>query len=179
MEIIDNFLEEKDFKRIQKLMTGVHFPWRKGTLIKQYDSIQNLLLFHDFVTGTGISCSECGYQDEVITKQFSPYFLYLEPLLEKINPSRWYRIRANFTPYYQKQESFGFHIDVTNNTYYDGGKTGILYVNTNNGYTEFEDGTKVDSVANRLLIFDNRTKHSGVNTNDQKFRILINLNWLP
>ena len=32
--------------------------------------------------------------------------------------------------------------------------TSIFYVNTNNGYTKFEDGSIVESVANRMLIFD-------------------------
>ena len=38
-------------------------------------------------------------------------------------------------------------------------KRDIYYINTNNGYTKLEDGTKVMSVANRLLLFDGSTSH--------------------
>ena len=37
--------------------------------------------------------------------------------------------------------------------------TSILYINTNDGYTKFEDGTIVESVENRLVTFDSRMKH--------------------
>ena len=33
--------------------------------------------------------------------------------------------------------------------------TSILYMNTNNGYTIFENGDKVESVENRLVTFPN------------------------
>ena len=51
--------------------------------------------------------------------------------------------------------------------------TSILYINTNNGYTEIEDGTKVDSVANRLVSFPSNMEHRGISQTDEKTRILI------
>jgi hypothetical protein len=58
-------------------------------------------------------------------------------------------------------------------------KTGILYLTTNNGYTLFEDGTKVESVANRFVVFDGNIKHCGVSQTDVSKRICLNLNWIP
>ena len=35
-------------------------------------------------------------------------------------------------------------------------KTALFYLNTNDGYTKFESGEIVETVANRLVIFDGR-----------------------
>jgi hypothetical protein len=51
-------------------------------------------------------------------------------------------------------------------------------VNTNNGYTKFEDGTKVECVANRLLTFPTNIKHCGASCTDEKTRVVINFNYL-
>ena len=54
----------------------------------------------------------------------------------------------------------------------------ILYLNTNNGYTKFEDGTKVISEENKLIIFDAGQKHSGTtNSCDAPYRLVFNLNY--
>ena len=51
------------------------------------------------------------------------------------------------------------------------------YLNTNDGYTVFEDGTQIESVKNRILIFKTSLKHTGTNCTDQKRRVLINFNY--
>ena len=56
--------------------------------------------------------------------------------------------------------------------------TAILYVNTNNGYTKFEeDGSIVESVANRYIEFPANTRHFGTSCTDEKIRIVINYNY--
>jgi len=54
----------------------------------------------------------------------------------------------------------------------------VLYLNTNNGYTLFEDGRQVDSVANRIVFFDATLPHSGVHCTDTEQRIVLNLNMI-
>ena len=56
-------------------------------------------------------------------------------------------------------------------------KASILYINTCDGYTKFEDGTKIDSVANRMLIFDGSKLHTSSTTTDQPVRMNINFNY--
>ena len=56
--------------------------------------------------------------------------------------------------------------------------TAIYYINTCDGYTLFEDGTKVESVTNRLLKFPSNMKHTGTSCTDRDRRILINFNYL-
>jgi hypothetical protein len=42
----------------------------------------------------------------------------------------------------------------------------------------FEDGTKVDSVANRMVVFDGTTKHTGsTHTDGDRFRFVLNINF--
>ena len=55
--------------------------------------------------------------------------------------------------------------------------TSIFYINTNNGYTKFEDGTIVESVANRMLSFPANMKHCGTSCTDERRRIVINFNY--
>ena len=42
-------------------------------------------------------------------------------------------------------------------------KSAVFYVNSNDGYTEFEDGVKVESVANRIAIFPTMKLHRATN----------------
>ena len=53
----------------------------------------------------------------------------------------------------------------------------IYYVNSNDGYTEFRDGTKVESIANRLAIFPSTMEHTGSTCTNTKFRCVINFNF--
>ena len=55
--------------------------------------------------------------------------------------------------------------------------TSILYMNTNNGGTKFEDGTFVNSLANRMVTFDCLTKHAPVSCTDKDRRIVVNINY--
>ena len=44
--------------------------------------------------------------------------------------------------------------------------------------TKFEDGTKVESVANRFVTFPANIKHTGSTCRDEKTRDVINFNYL-
>ena len=55
--------------------------------------------------------------------------------------------------------------------------TSIYYLNSNNGYTEFEDGTKIESVANRLVLIDGSQKHCSTNCTDETVRVNIGVNY--
>jgi hypothetical protein len=72
----------------------------------------------------------------------------------------------------------GLHIDIEPHSLGEAMTTAIYYVNSNDGYTLFEDGTKVESVANRLVKFPCNTKHTGTSCTDQRYRMVINLNYI-
>ena len=67
---------------------------------------------------------------------------------------------------------YGFHTDYT----FEKHTTLVYSVNTNNGYTEFKDGTKIPSVAKQLLIFDGNIPHRSVGQTDTNNRINLNIN---
>ena len=84
------------------------------------------------------------------------------------------RIKANLTTVTPKPIQSDWHIDHDFQ-----GTTAIFYLNTNNGHTVFKDyDQKVQSVANRVLIFPTDLYHAGVSSTNTKARYLINLNYL-
>ena len=54
----------------------------------------------------------------------------------------------------------------------------MFYFNTCDGYTKLNDGTKVESVANRALFFDPSIPHQSTNCTNAKARFNININYL-
>ena len=58
------------------------------------------------------------------------------------------------------------------------GTTGILYINTCNGYTKFENGKKVKSVENTYVEFDSTLKHTGTTCTDTDRRLVLNINYI-
>ena len=57
-------------------------------------------------------------------------------------------------------------------------KGAIIYLNTCDGFTRLEDGTKIESVENRILFFDPLTLHNSTSTTDQPGRFNININYI-
>ena len=76
----------------------------------------------------------------------------------------------------QEYASSGMSISDLYNKLLKQSTTSIFYMNTNNGYTKFEDGTKIESVANRLVSFPSNMKHKGTSCTDEKTRVVINFN---
>ena len=97
----------------------------------------------------------------------------LIPLVNKISFVALHRIKANLEPIKPKRSYSDFHYDVNCSTM----TTGIYYINTNDGYTEFETGEKIMSVANRFVKFPSNIMHRGVSQVDTKVRCVLNLNY--
>jgi hypothetical protein len=103
----------------------------------------------------------------------SNHFDMLNPIFKKLSMSSIIRIKANLHSRTNQIVEFPFHTDAKGTDCY----TAIYYVNTNNGYTEFENGRKIESVENRLIIFNENLSHRGTTCTDQKIRCLINFNF--
>jgi len=101
----------------------------------------------------------------------SKFFSILKPILDKFEAISIVRIKGNLTMKTPERIDHGLHTDV------DDCITSIYYVNSNDGYTRFEDGTKVDSIANRMVVFDSNTKHAGCTPTDTLRRCVINFNY--
>lgn len=103
----------------------------------------------------------------------SDFYSMVEPLLGKMNVRSLIRMKANLVTIGNEIEEHGFHTDVE----FADAKTAVYYVNSNNGYTRFKDGTVVESVANRLVAFPASMEHTGTNCTDSKTRVVININY--
>ena len=100
-------------------------------------------------------------------------------------------IYRDFEPDFLVANDWAMMVEIINSTYSENCQftdfeeevashwtTAIFYINTNNGYTEFENGEKIESVANRLIMFPSNIKHRGVTQTDEQTRIMINFNFL-
>ena len=165
IQIHDNFLDTSDFQKIYENMMGDQFPWYYNTTINTpclHQSELNYQFTYSFyVENAGV---------------IGNYYGILLPCLEKMGIRFLLRCKSNLNPKTEVNRQIGdMHCD------YDlrYSKTAIYYVNTNNGFTLFEDGTKVDSVSNRLVVFDTLTNHVGYTCTDENVRVLINFNYIP
>lgn len=57
-------------------------------------------------------------------------------------------------------------------------KGAIIYLNTCDGFTRLDDGTKIESVENRLLLFDSSKPHNSTSTTNAIGRYNININYV-
>ena len=173
-EIIDNFLDLEEFYKIQSVMINpddnVSIPWffkygyySTGTG-KLDNDLDKFCFTHTFYTDNAVKSS---------------YIDKLNPILDILNPIAIVRIIANLLGHVPNIIENPFHSDLEELSEEKQKQwlTSIFYVNTNNGYTKFEDGTKVESVGNRLLTFPANMKHMGTSCTDQQFRIVINFNY--
>ena len=157
IEIIDNFLPEEEFKSIQSFMMGGEFRWFyvEGTATKD-DGMYHM--------------SHMFFQPEVGSN--SEHLNMWNTFMNQVGAKQCTRIKANLTFKTPTIELTEYHID------YEDIKTAIFYINTNNGYTEFESGVRVSSVANRVCIFDSNLKHRGTtHTEPDPRRIVVNFNY--
>ena len=164
MEIIDDFLEQKVFDELQTLMMGDDFAWYFNKVIDNQTDLDKFQFVHTFY------------------KNFVPHSTSLDrlsPIIIEINPLSLWRIKANLLTRTSNIVENKFHSDAAILVEEKAKQwtTSIFYVNTNNGYTKFKDGTIVESVANRLVSFPANMKHTGTSCTDEKIRIVINFNY--
>ena len=171
MKVLDNLLHQDDFKPIQSYFLN-NLPWtyldhivgNTGVEEENEDCYQ---FVHTFFSARG----------PLVSNRRSESCYVLDDLLKRLNPYYLLRIKANIRPKSSRIIHSQFHVDLGENT---GQKTAIYYLNTNDGYTLFERGsTRVDSVSNRMVIFDGSERHCGTSCTDQKIRMVLNINYLP
>ena len=171
VSVEDNFLEKEEFDTLSTTVMSEHFPW-----------VFNSLIHHEEEPSTSP-----GQLVHVIYSDGIPQSSYYDSLmfpirnrLKVVKDGILLRIKVNLRLRLPEPFHSNYHVDIG---YLDknisvNSTTSILYINTNNGYTEFEDGTIVHSVANRLATFPLNTRHRGVTQTDEQTRCIINFNYL-
>ena len=165
VNIEDNFLELDDFYRLQSAMIrNPHFPWGYVDYVDYKDKVDILdtFQFEHWFYGLPIG-------------PMSSEFSLIEPCLEIFNDFAMWRVKANLLTKTPKIVPNDYHVDTDLKPHkLKQWTNSILYVNTNDGYTEFEDGTKVESIENRMITFPADMKHRGTSCTDKKIRVVIN-----
>ena len=157
IQIIDNFLPEEEFNSIQCLMMGRNFNWFYCDGRSFADDGKYLMVHMFFQPDVGAN---------------SEHIDIWNNFMSKIGAKECKRIKANLTFKTPTIEPGSLHID------FPAMKTIVYYINTNNGYTEFENGVRVSSVANRACMFDSNLKHRGTtHTEGDQQRITVNFNY--
>lgn len=164
IEVIDNFLDPHEFEELKDFIfhpdenSNMRMNWvmNYGVTNADEDSFQ----FNHMFYADGAPQSD--------------QMNLLVPILTKIpNLLSMLRIKANLLTRTLNHEQHGYHVDMHDAQGLPH-KSAIFYCNTNNGWTQFENGTKVESIANRMVMFDGQLKHCSVSQTDEPFRVVIN-----
>ena len=168
VQIFNNFLEPEVFLEIKKFIMSPRCQWRYVNYIAHKDGRDNDndgYFVHSFK-----DCHPQTFEDRYPE---SPHFPLIAKILDKIKYQNILRIRSSLYPRRDVQKPDPFHVD-----YNFPHKVCIFYVNTNNGYTMFENGEKIPSVENQLATFDGNEKHCSVVQTDTSARYIVNINIL-
>ena len=166
IEVIDNFLTKDEFQKLYDGMVNSRFQWGMGEAVREETSTvpynYNWQMYHMFY-----------YTPNIMNLDTMPL---LQDIFPKLNIGVLIKAKANCNFVTEKIIEHGMHVDVSELANIC--TTAILYLNTNDGYTIFEDGTKVESVANRLVKFPTGLMHTGTSCTNSPNRLVINFNYI-
>ena len=162
-KVIDNFLDEKYFGSLVTLVTETTWAFQSNIAYPKEHK--------KWKEENKLFCMAHTLYDN--RTPMSYLYENILPLLEKLGVKCLIRIKANLYPNTETLHEHPMHIDAD---YSHSGA--ILSLNTCDGYTKLKDGTKTDSVANRILLFDPSEEHCSTTTTNIFARINININYI-
>jgi len=168
IQIFDDALNQQVFDDISSLIMSRDFAWYyKPESTQKYAAMADVAESH-----YSYQFSHMFYFNQVpLSEHFMPTMI---PVLEKLNCFSLVRMSANFMPPMQGNYIQGIHTDSPTQC-----RSAILYLNTNNGKTVFQTGEEIESIANRLVVFDSNLEHSGVTATDLGGRYVLNILFFP
>jgi len=165
-------LPQETFTRIQDIfLQGIQnqnentfIPWKFKDVIDEKNDVDKFQFIHSFYA---------------YAAEQSQHVNILNPIFELLQPISIFKIKANLLTRTPEIVENKLHVDigVLSEEQQKQWTISIFYINTNNGYTKFENGTKVNSVANRMISFPANMKHKGTSCTDEKIRVVINFNY--
>lgn len=161
-EVVDNFLKKEQFSLIEQSIISNNFPlYYQESIVhnENSDPIDHINLSHQ-IYSNGMPVSDW-------------YILLHDNFFANLECKALIRSKVNCFPGREKLVVHDYHAD-----YPYSHKGAILYLNSCDGFTILEDGTKIESVKNRLLLFDPGEKHASTNCTNQKYRWNIIANYL-
>jgi hypothetical protein len=162
--VIDNFLEKEDFYKFQELMfctRNIHWFYRNSQINESINDLEDLGYFSlSFFNN--------------FSNDFNNFNYFLYKIYEKLGCKALIQSRANLVLKQNEVKKLYFHTDYPFKC-----NTAIFYMNTNNGATILDENEKIkiESVENRMIIFDSQIKHCSLVQSNTKRRIVININY--
>jgi len=159
-QIIDNALPQDEFQKIKDFILNSNFPWNLTPVVT--NDKENLPINASY------------YFTHLFWEGFNtePQAQVFAPLLNIMNCRAMMRIKGNLYPSTESIVHHDNHID------YDFPHRGaIFYLNTNNGLTVLEDKINIESIENRLLLFDPSKPHRSTTCTNDKCRVNVNFNF--
>ena len=173
IKIYDDFLPSDYFSRLKEYYVGHNVKWNYTGIIETDSELNSSTIICDELDNWQLT-NVAYLNDQPVNESYKIISPVLGFITEKITPVKaLIKIKTNLNPRTDKIIKHGFHIDFE----YKSCTTALLYINTNNGYTEFTCGTKVNSKENRLVTFPTTTLHTGTTCTDQQNRIVVNFNY--
>tara|TARA_B100001939_G_scaffold208460_1_gene179238 strand:+ start:939 stop:1505 length:567 start_codon:yes stop_codon:yes gene_type:complete len=169
VKIFDNFLDPYEFEEFKN---KIFYPNEFGNIDMEWQALPHVNSPDD--DDDCFQFVHLFYNEDTPSSNRIDYIL---PIVRKIpNLLSVLRVKANLLTKTPEHVFHGYHVDVGPAQGLPH-KTAIFYCNTTNGWTQFEDGTKVEGIANRMVIFDGQLKHSSVSQTDEPFRVVVNFNY--
>tara|TARA_R100001369_G_scaffold91886_1_gene134570 strand:+ start:94 stop:591 length:498 start_codon:yes stop_codon:yes gene_type:complete len=158
--IKDNFLNQTDFENLKNTIMGEDFPWY----------FQEQFFWCHMFFGERYVVHNKFFNN--LSSFNSPYKILLDPFLNKLKIKALIRLKANLYPNQGKMIEHQNHTDFPFKH-----KGAVFSLNTCDGFTALKDGTKIQSVANRILLFDASQPHRSSTSSNTKVRCNINVNY--
>jgi len=161
MQVIDNFLPEDDFLALQSAVLSEKMQW----------------YFAPCVGIEGVNNSEGHYTHNIFVDGVINDVVLFHFIINMLKPKNigehiWRMRLISFS----KTSEIIHH-----ETHQDAplSHTGLLiYMNTNNGFTNHDSGEQIKSVENRALIHDPSKPHNSTTCTDAQRRVVLTINYL-
>jgi hypothetical protein len=162
IKVIDNFLPQHEFERLRDIVMSPEISYYYQSTINSSHEKEDLTCYfthHLFNVEQPYIYSNCFHH-------FRSLFY------EKLEIKALIRMKINLYPRTAIVENHVMHRD------YPWEQKGCVFsFNTCDGATLFEDGTRIDSVANRALLFNAHDLHGSTSCTNAKARFNININY--
>jgi hypothetical protein len=154
---LNGVLSGDEVNLITEVLMSEQFPWYCKRSVAYNDYDDDYYFYHNFINGFEVT---------------SPFLYIIEPIIKWLDAEKIIRAKANLYPSTQELYKHQMHTDAD----FDH-KGALFFVNTNDGITTLDDGTEVESVQNKLMLFDPTKKHCSSTCTNDYARLTINFNY--
>ena len=153
LNVINNFLDNDEFWKINKTVTANNFPW----------FLEDESFYHHLIK----PLDNDKYENSFFIS------LVLNKITEKIKPKKILKAYLNLTSKTNKVNEIDKQrepINLNNRSY-----VGFFFINTCNGKIEISGGNEIDTVENRLVTFPINTAYFHSSHTDEQYKIFLKI----